>query len=77
MALDVGAAGAGILGIRVWTDIVCPYGGEEFLRLLLGIDADFARSRAEGIRQKAEVLMGHLEGKVVHVTHQSRRSAIR
>jgi diguanylate cyclase (GGDEF)-like protein len=38
------------------------------LLLLPGTDADFARSRAEEIRQKAEVLIGQLEGKVVQVT---------
>lgn len=50
------------------SDIVCRFGGEEFLLLLPGTDADFARSRAEEIRQKAEVLIGQLEGKVVQVT---------
>lgn len=50
------------------SDIVCRYGGEEFLLLLPGTDADFAWSRAEEIRQKSEVLIGQLEGKVVHVT---------
>jgi diguanylate cyclase (GGDEF)-like protein len=50
------------------SDIVCRFGGEEFLLLLPGTDADFARSRAEEIRQKAEVLIGQVEGKVVQVT---------
>jgi diguanylate cyclase (GGDEF)-like protein len=50
------------------SDIVCRFGGEEFLLLLPGTNADFARGRAEEIRQKAEVHLGRLEGHVVQVT---------
>jgi diguanylate cyclase (GGDEF)-like protein len=50
------------------SDIVCRYGGEEFLLLLPGAGVDFARIRAEEIRQKSEVLVGHLEASLVKVT---------
>ncbi len=50
------------------SDIVCRYGGEEFLVLMPGTGEDFARSRAEEIRQKSELLIGQMEERVVHVT---------
>ena len=50
------------------SDIVCPYGGEAFLVLLPGTGEDFARSRGEEIRQKSELLVDQLGGRVVHVT---------
>lgn len=50
------------------SDIVCRYGGEEFLVLMPGTGEDFARSRAEEIRQKSALLIGQMEERVVHVT---------
>ena len=50
------------------SDIVCRYGGEEFLLVLPGSTMDSARKRAEEIRQKcAEVIIQH-EGKDLAVT---------
>ncbi len=50
------------------SDIVCRYGGEEFLLVLPGATLDFAAKRAEEIRQKcAEIIIQH-EGKDLKVT---------
>jgi len=50
------------------SDIVCRYGGEEFLLLLPGTEVAFARQRAEEIRRKSETVIGQVEGAAVHVT---------
>jgi len=50
------------------SDIVCRYGGEEFLLVLPGTTLDSAAKRAEEIRQKcAEIILQH-EGKDLKVT---------
>jgi len=50
------------------SDIVCRYGGEEFLLVLPGTPLDSAKKRAEEIRQKCiEVIIEH-EGKDLKVT---------
>jgi diguanylate cyclase (GGDEF)-like protein/PAS domain S-box-containing protein len=50
------------------SDIVCRYGGEEFLLVLPGTTLDSATKRAEEIRQKcAEIILQH-EGKDLKVT---------
>jgi diguanylate cyclase (GGDEF)-like protein len=50
------------------SDIVCRYGGEEFLLVLPGTILDAAVKRAEEIRQKcAEIVIQH-EGKDLKVT---------
>ena len=50
------------------SDIVCRYGGEEFLLLLPSTSLEAAGSRAEEIRKKAELLIGQIDGQNVRVT---------
>lgn len=50
------------------SDIVCRYGGEEFLLLMPGTGIEFAYNRAEEIRQKAALLLGQKEALPIGVT---------
>lgn len=50
------------------SDIVCRYGGEEFLLVFIGTTLDLAQKRAEDIRGKADVLSSQLEGNALQVT---------
>jgi diguanylate cyclase (GGDEF)-like protein/PAS domain S-box-containing protein len=50
------------------SDIVCRYGGEEFLLVLPGTPLDAAAKRAEEIRQKCEELIHLHDGKDLTVT---------
>lgn len=50
------------------TDIVCRYGGEEFVLVLPGATVDCAEKRAEEIRQKCAELIVQHEGKKLSIT---------
>jgi diguanylate cyclase (GGDEF)-like protein/PAS domain S-box-containing protein len=50
------------------SDIVCRYGGEEFLLVLPGTTMESAAKRAEEIRQKCAEVTIHYEGKELHIT---------
>jgi diguanylate cyclase (GGDEF)-like protein len=50
------------------TDIVCRYGGEEFVLVLPGATVDSAEKRAEEIRQKCAQLIVQHEGKKLSIT---------
>jgi len=50
------------------SDIVCRYGGEEFLLVLPGTPLEAALKRAEEIRQKCMQIAIHHEGKIFSVT---------
>jgi len=50
------------------SDIVCRYGGEEFLLVLPGSPVDAAEKRAEEIRQKCSEIVIQHEGENLKVT---------
>ena len=50
------------------SDVVCRYGGEEFLLLLVGMDLQGALSRADALRQQVEHKGIDWESTVLHVT---------
>ena len=50
------------------SDIACRYGGEEFLLVMPGSSLEFARKRAEEIRQKCGALAIEREGRNLDVT---------
>jgi len=50
------------------TDIVCRYGGEEFVLVLPGATADATEKRAEEIRQKCAQLIVQHEGEKLSIT---------
>lgn len=54
--------------IRRPSDIICRYGGEEFVVILPGTDLDGASKLMEKVRQAVEQAITQFEGKTIHMT---------